>query len=354
MPAHMRVVKAASIVGCAFLLLVLVSFAANEISFLRTYQRGFAFEPGPWFVEHVLPAIGDPNSCIVVGASTAREGFDPDVLAKFVPGRTFVNASTTGGNIEVAEIQAQILRHYGAQARCIVVGVHPFLMMDQTPPPLVKTGYLPHLGISDIMSLSDQATVWSDVEPIAQTLVLPLKTHSDRLNKLLRVWIFEAQNRVRTRPLSLSSYEYFADEFRPGANAHYDGTHSPPDAVATLTRSRYQTYTFNSRTTEASFKRALATFRTEASFVLVVTMPTRSSIYDLDAKGHLSYQRALSESNVLEIDCSKLVPDAYFIDDVHLDPQGRQLLSNTVGPILSKLIADPSQHVSCEAAVPRK
>ncbi|MCG2671609.1 hypothetical protein ACFPFP_32240 [Bradyrhizobium sp. GCM10023182] len=263
----------------------------------------------------------------------------------------FFNASTTGGNIEVAEIQAQILHRYGVRSKCIILGVHPFLMMEQAPPPLAKSGYLPHVRISDVLSLSDQRAVWQETNPILQMVVLPLKTHADRLNKLLRIWIFEAQNQFRTKPLPRTSYEYFAKEFTPGANAHYDGTHSSPDDVAATTRMRYETFTFNSTAPEISLKRALALFHTEASLVVVVTMPTKSSLREFDARGSSSYQRVLSESNVPQIDCSKLVADKDFIDDVHLDGRGRQILSNAVGRILAKIIANESEGQTCDATV---
>jgi hypothetical protein len=129
---------------------------------------------------------------------------------------------------------------------------------------------------------------------------------------------------------------------------YYDGTHSNPDAVADLIKLRYRTYTYDSDATEISFKRALTLFSTEADAVFLVTMPNQSTLQELNAKGKSSYDRAIKESGVSEIDCSSLVPDAYFIDDAHLDGDGRRILSNTIGRILSKNIAHPPKQIACE------
>lgn len=347
---RMLPVKAAFIGGGASLLLTLLSLGLNEISFLQLYERSFAFEPGPWFAEHIAPATSKPNSCIIVGASTAREGFDPGALTKSMPGLAFFNASTTGGNIEVAEIQAQILLRYQVRPKCIIVGLHPFLMMDQNPPFLASTGYLSHLTITGVFSLSNQAAVWREMGTILRTIVLPMRAHADRLNKLVRFWTFELQHRLRTAPLPLSSYEYFKDEFRPGAGAHYDGHHSPSETVAELTQARYRTYTYDRSTTEVSFKRALTLFRGQAQAVIVVSMPTQGVLRELNSRGAASYYRVLGGAQVTHIDCSNAIPDSHFLDDVHLDDDGRRILSNLIAQILPKLFADTQFQGSCEQA----
>lgn len=348
MSGSKRAMRAATIVCGSVLLMTIVSLSLTEISALRLYERSVAFEPGPWFAEHIAPSIGNPNSCIIVGASTAREGFDAEALTKSLPRLLFLNASTTGGNIEVTEIQAQILRRYGVRAKCILVGVHPFLMMDQSPPLLASTGYLAQLTVADLLSLSDRAAVGREIIQILQATVLPFKAHADRLNKLLRIWIFELQSELRTNPLPLSSYEYFADEFRPGAGAHYDGSHSSPAAVAEMTQTRYRTYTYESNAPEASFRRALALFRAQAENVIVVTMPSQTSLRELNSSGSGSYKSAIRESGVAEIDCSSLVPDVFFIDDAHLDVGGRRILTDAIAHILPKVMESSPSEMKCE------
>ena len=67
-------IKATAIVISALSLSTLVSLNLNQINFIDLYTKRFGFDPGPWFSEHIAPAIGKPNFCIIVGASTAREG----------------------------------------------------------------------------------------------------------------------------------------------------------------------------------------------------------------------------------------------------------------------------------------
>ena len=342
-----RATKAAVIICGALLLSALVTLGVNQISFLNLYTTRFAFEPGPWFSEHIAPSVGMTNSCLIVGASTAREGFDTTILGEYLPQLTIINAATTGGNIEVAEVQAQILSRYGVRAKCIIVGLHPFLMMAETPPLLASTGYLAHLKFADILTLSDHEAVVREFRQILETVVLPLKTHADRLNKLVRFRIFQFQNKYRSHPLLLNAYEYFADEFKSGANAYYDGIHARPEDVAELIRMRYNTYTFGSTAPEVSFERALTLFQKEAEHVFVVTMPNQDALLGLNAKGKLKCDRIIKANGITQIDCSHLVPNEYFIDDVHLDREGRRILSNALGRIISKIDAALPDRVSC-------
>ena len=347
MSGSRRAAKAATIICGALFLSTLVALSLNQINFLNLYTTRFAFEPGPWFSEHIAPSVGKPNYCLIVGASTAREGFDTKILSEYLPELTIVNAATTGGNIEVAEVQAQILSRYGVHAKCIIVGLHPFLMMAETPPLLASTGYLAQLRLTDVLLLSDHAAVSREFSQILETVTLPLKAHADRLNKLVRFWIFQLQEEYRSHPLPLNAYEYFVDEFRSGANAYYDGTHVRPEALAELIRMRYQTYTYDSTTPEISFERALTLFRKEADHVFVVTMPNQEALLGLNSKGKLKYDRAIEGSGITQIDCSSLVPNEYFIDDVHLDREGRRILSNAIGKILPKIGAAFPDRISC-------
>ena len=165
-----RVARAATIICAALLLSACVALALNQISFLNLYNAPLAFEPGPWFAEHIAPSVGVPNYCLIVGASTAREGFDTEILGNYLPELKIVNAATTGGNIEVAEVQAQILSRYGIRAKCIIVGLHPFLMMAEGPPLPASTGYLAHLRLTDVMLLSDRAAVVRESPQIRKTV----------------------------------------------------------------------------------------------------------------------------------------------------------------------------------------
>ena len=258
-----------------------------------------------------------------------------------------MNAATTGGNIEVAEVQAQILQRYGVHAKCIIAGWHPLLMMAENPPLLASTGYLAQLRLTDILSLSDRPAVMRESTEILETIILPLKAHADRLNKLVRSWIFQTQGKYRPHPLPVNAYEYFADEFGSGANAFYDGTHVRPEAVTELTRTRYQSYSYNSAAPEISFRKALALFRSEADVTIIVTMPNQDTLFELNAKGKSSYERAIEESGVTHIDCSSLVANSYFIDDLHLDGEGRRIFSNAIGKILARTLSYPEKQVSC-------
>jgi len=342
-----RATKAAQYVAALIGVLMLASIGIGQISFLNFYATRFAFEPGPWFSEHIAPVLADSNHCLIVGLSTAREGFDTALLEGAVPGTKFVNAATTGGNIEVGEVQAQILARYGVHPKCVIVGVHPFLMTAEFPPLLASTGYLAHLGFPDVFLLSNRSLPRREFRQIAEAMVLPLRLHADRLNKLIRYRMFRLQQRFRSEPLPIDAYQYFKDEFTSGANAHYDDVHEAPERVAELTRTRYRDYTsFTSRTPVQSFRRALAMIRNRTGTVFVVSMPNQKALAGLNARGQERYDEALGEADV-RVDCSGLVSDEHFIDDAHLDKEGRRILSSAIGKIVADATSSSARKVSC-------
>ena len=343
-----RATKAAQYAASLIGILMLASIGIGQISFLNFYLTRFAFEPGPWFSEHLAPALADSNHCLIVGLSTAREGFDPAILERSVPGTKFLNGATTGGNIEVVEVQAQILARYGVHPKCVIVGVHPFLMTAEFPPLLASTGYLAHLGFPDVFLLSNRWLPRREFQQVAEAMVLPLKLHSDRLNKLVRYGMFRLQERFRSEPLSINAYEYFKDEFTSGANAHYDDIHEAPERVAELTRARYDNYTsFTSRIPVQSFRRALAMIRKRTGTVFVVSMPNQKALAGLNARGQARYDEALGEADVVQVDCSGLVSDEHFIDDAHLDKEGRRILSSAIGKIVTGATSNSAKKLSC-------
>src|SRR5579864_3087188 len=128
------------IVGSAGLS-ILIALALDFNQSVWLYSFRFSFLPGPWFGERIAASWSDPGrSCLIVGASTAREGFDAKQLERLLPDTAFYNAGTTGGNTSVLEIQAAILEHYGLHYRCIIVPIHPWLLfVKQEAVPNLKT-----------------------------------------------------------------------------------------------------------------------------------------------------------------------------------------------------------------------
>ncbi len=339
--------RAAQQIALAVGMLMLVSIGIAQISFLGLYSERFAFEPGPWFSEHIAPAMDGPNHCVILGASTAREGFDTATLESSVPGVKFLNAATTAGNIELVEVQARILARYGVRPRCVIVGVHPLLMTVSYPLVIVSTGYLAHLGIPDAFLLSDLSFLRREFTQVFRSTVLPLKLHADRLNKLVRYKVFQLQQRFRSKSLPITAYQHFDDEFKSGANAYYDDVHAAPERVAELIKMRYETYDYTSQLPVASFRKALTMLRKEAGTVFVVALPNQNALEGLNAKGQAKYDEAIKSADIIRIDCSRLVADEHFIDDIHLDKNGRRILSNAIGKILTSAMSSSAKTFSC-------
>ena len=212
---------------------------------------------------------------------------------------------------------------------------------------IVSTGYLAHLGFPDAFLLSDLSFLRREFSQVFQAMVLPLRLHADRLNKLVRYRMFQLQERFRSGPLPIDAYQYFKDEFKSGANAYYDDIHADPERVTELIKMRYGTYNFTSQVPVESFQRALALIRKQTGIVLIVAMPNQKALADLNARGQAKYDEAIGETGAIQIDCSRLVADEHFIDDAHLDREGRRILSNAIGKILPSAMSGSARKVSC-------
>ena len=342
------------VVFCALLLSGIIAVGIDQIGLLGLYERRFAFEPGPWFAEHLAAAVDRPGTCIIVGASTAREGLDPGLLTQSLPGVQFINAATTGGNIEVLEVQAQIVARYGLHPKCVVLGVQPWQLFAEDPPYLHSTGYLAHLRLQDVAALIDRSSMLREIRRLVRAFLIPLDKHALRLNKLVRYYIYSLQNMTRTHPLSLRAYEYFEDEFKRSEDLLYLGAphylvERPDDISKRFVY--YDKYTYTSTTPERSFERALDLFTVHSERVFVVTMPDSTLMSELNRKGQAAYSRILSRARITGLDCSGLVPDEYFIDETHVDATGRRMVSTRVAQFLSKVwmsgARNGEQHVAC-------
>ena len=74
--------KASGIVVLAALVTATVAFLVDYAFLLGAYEKRFAFRPAGWFAERLATTEDPEKSCLIMGASTARQGFDPLVLER--------------------------------------------------------------------------------------------------------------------------------------------------------------------------------------------------------------------------------------------------------------------------------
>ncbi|UVO52868.1 hypothetical protein [Sphingomonas sp. SUN039] len=309
---------------------------------LGTYVTRFEFVPGQWFARSVIDLKRDPAStCVVLGASNGREGFDPAILARNAPGTAFVNAATTGGNNEVVDIQSTILERYGLHPRCAIAAFSTWTMFRDGSPDLAAEEYLALLDWEGVLSLTSRPLLTRKGHHIAAGLMLPLRTNARQLNLLMRVSVSHARKRV-LGPLPLNRYESYAGELQSPDTYNYQHTpsHLLADWDRLVARSRpfYPASRYGGAMQESAMRRSLdRLLRLTGGHVAIVVTP-QTPILDpasRAAKPHFDRVVQAYAGQVALIDCTALRDMALFVDEGHLTADGRAILSAEVGQIVA-------------------
>jgi hypothetical protein len=340
--------------------LVAAAALLDHSSFVATYSRRFDIRPGAIIGEGIARSNPSDRTCIVVGASTARQAFDPAILAAAIPSTRFLNAGTTGGTIEVLEIQARIIARHGLRYRCIIAGLHPWQLKNVQRPALVATEYISHLGPLGPLRLSGDWWKAEETWQVVLAMALPMRKHSGQLNRLARYLLYTAQHGVRTKPLPLDRFEVLKDDLQPYPDFGYAGNpklyhERRADFEAALRRlSWLDPAVYLAPDTMRSFGSALGLLADHADRLFVVTLPD-TPLWDgpnaWATRAYLSTIEGL-HGRATHIDCRNTLSLDEFVDHAHPNDDGRRVISQAVGALLrSELASDGDARVTPVAAV---
>lgn len=324
---------------------ILIALAVDCNQAVRLYSFRFSFLPGPWFGEHISASLAAPRqSCLVVGSSTAREGFDPKELERLVPRTAFYNGGTTGGNTSVLEIQAAIVSHYGLHYRCIIVPIHPWLFFTKQDavPDLTTTEYASQLDLKNLHDLSFAPLRGAARCRLLETFLVPFMKHAAQVNRIIRNSLYRVHAQWFHDNIPRTSYELFADELKPAEDTNYNDIPVGRDVIIRgLEQGHfYESAIYGHKEPIVSFDRALEIFGHYTDHIVLVRMPD-STLLELPNQWALpSFRRVVSKyhDRLTYIECSALFPDEYFIDSTHLNSRGRSRLSAIVGTALSRVL----------------
>jgi len=332
---------------------VLIALAADVKQAVRLYSIRFNFLPGPWFGEHIAATLSDSDkSCLIVGASTAREGFDPKQLEQLVPDTKFYNAGTTGGNTSVFEIEAAILEHYRLHYRCIIVPMHPWLLFENENAiaNLTTTEYASQLDLKQLNDLSFDPLGSGDRSRVLATFLVPFMKHAAQLNRILRNALFTVHTSWFQDELPRSSYELYADELKPATETFYHDIPLNRDTVVNFLKQAhfYDPKIYGHRPPVVSLDRALELFSRHTDHLVLVKMPDSTLLASPNQFGSPSFDTVIAKykSLMTYMDCSTLLADEFFIDSTHLNSHGRARLSAVVGAALKDLFTFARQDAS--------
>jgi hypothetical protein len=309
---------------------------------LNAYATRFQFVPGQWFAKSVIDLKRQSsNTCVILGASNGREGFDPAILARNAPGLVFVNAATTGGNNEVVDIQSAILERQNIRPNCTIIAFSKWTMFRDGSPDLAAEEYLALLDWGDVISFASRPLLTRKGTHVAASLVLPLRNHARQLNLLVRVEIRRARSRW-LGPLPASRYEYYENELRAGDTYNYQRTvpHLMRDWDKLVARSRpfYPPSRYGGAREEAAMHSSLdRLLRLTRGRVAIVVTPQTPILDPASRAAEPYFDRVLQgyAGRIGVIDCTALRDLALFVDEGHLNARGRAVLSTEVGQVVA-------------------
>lgn len=306
---------------------------------LQAYAQRFSFLPGQYFGEKVRSVRDDPaNTCIIIGDSKAREGFDPSLLEQ-VSGTRIVNAGTTGGNNEVIEIQTAIMRRFDVRPKCIVVAISRWMMFRNGSPDLIGEEYIGLLGWSEVARLAAHPFLSKAGPRLVFSLTMPLRAQARQLNRILRVALFDLRART-LGTLPKQSIELYENELTSVGDFKYDGiapilkTHR--DKLIDQTKPWYNPRRYGGRQQELSLRYALDEMLRLSDRVVLVDMPSTMVLDPASRLGEPYLKRVLGDyvGQLELIDCSALRNEDLFVDEGHLTSEGRRIFTEEVGNLL--------------------
>lgn len=312
---------------------------------LRAYSQRFSFMPGHWFGERVAVLSGHQSpSCVILGASNAREGFDPEIIEAATPGILVVNAATTGGNNEVLEVQSAILKHNRIRPRCVIAGISTWSMFRNGSPLITAEEYLGLMDWDDVLGLSAKPLLSKEGPRIVFGLVLPLRGEAKQLNRVAR----SAIKRVRQASIGAlpdGRYETHPGELKPADNYLYLHTapHLVQDWAKLVERSRpwYFPSRYGGQLQERSLRTTLNRLLGLSPDVLLVITPQTPILSPASRAGSPYFWEVIESyrGRITLVDCSGFRDLSLFIDEGHLGAQGRAQMSAEVGQILRDRLA---------------
>lgn len=207
----------------AILWALLAGFAYSPLqSPLFRHPYGSSF--GHYVQAQLSTAAGSPTPvCLVVGLSTTRAAFAPDVIERITKPVRFIEVTSAGGSIFGVELLTSMIQDARLAPACIVLGLHSYLMKDRTLS-LWPAGFLDVMGARSQIEwipreVADERT--RTLIEAERRALWPATRSAQQVSRLVRDGIFRAQRRWAWRPpLTRSDFEIAPGDLIPFAESN--------------------------------------------------------------------------------------------------------------------------------------
>ncbi len=349
-----------SLILFSLILWILGSLFSGSPFGLKLYEKIFSKTGMHWFAGKLSLAKNHPNSCLILGASSALEGFDEDILFNST-GKPFFNGSTTG-TIQIYEAMAKIIQRFNIQLNCVIVPLHPW-QINEWDFDLNELGFTDLLNYSQIKSylihpnqslffqtashepfLLEANTEGKNKEFLLNTLI-PFRHHARILSRHIRSFLHELNSILfKEKALKRSEYEYLSDELKLRDKYSYsEEERLPKEKLKIYVDTRISEGFFDRKNYGRelylnSLRNTLKILRDHSKNVFIVIMPDSSSLdypnYH-NTKPFFTVLREFQTKNTYCVDFSDLLKDNLFRDLTHPLPTGRKILSQKLSEIIN-------------------
>ena len=317
------------------------------------YFRYYNFNPGQYtgYRLQELKKLDPEKTCIIVGASTAREGFNIEQLEMQLPHLDFVTLATTAGYnmVSVIDIQSSLIPKN--KYACIIIGMHPFFLFAPDDPSfnLVATNYISQLTFTEIIRIMkiDDTINHNELAQAVGIALIPNKQHSEILGKHIRHKIFRFKNWVSQGLSVRRSMEYTRGDIGRQVR-HYRYQDERSEKMQFFIKRRIESIKTNGEDNKNRYssskindilKQAILNLDNLTDRLIVLDLP-ETPVYDsvIEASDESFKTTLFNAVPDLELyRCNFRFLDKFegFVDTVHVNSDGRKQLTTELIDILN-------------------
>lgn len=342
--------QALSLLMLFFLIMLLLGniYSSSFLS-LKLYEKvHYSNSPAHWFAGKLSLANGKPNACLVLGASTSREGFDEDLISKSIKDKLFFNGSTTGA-IQNYEGMAKIIDRFNAKVDCIVLPLHSWQINEGDL-------QLNNLGFTDLLSFrqmlefmltagmpliskSEEGTS----EEFLLNSILPFRHHARIISRHIRTGLWKLHNSLfNGKPLKQSDFELTPGDLNVKREFAYTETERLPEEelqkyLVSMKSKYFDHQKYGRKTYTDSLRNTLNILTKHSKKILIVIMPDSNAMSEpvlLNSPHFFKVLKEFQKPNIYCVDFSDLIDDKYLRDHNHPLPSGRKILSKKLSTVI--------------------
>jgi hypothetical protein len=172
--------------------------AYNAFTF-HLYHMPLGYEGSEfWYAGRISMLMrSDKPSCLLVGPSGVRDGFDEETMNGVAPSIDFFNGGIIG-RIAILESRIRLLRDYQVKPNCILLGISPFTLNDGMHDIMGRRhcDFLDYWRGWDLIYQEDpekQDTVFRDA---IGNSIWPMKRFAYRINQLSRYGLWQIREKT--------------------------------------------------------------------------------------------------------------------------------------------------------------